>query len=408
MGALCTSPGQTENATVVTAAKPAPELANDAPIATPAPVSLGPPQPVKTAITSHDKLLRAKACILLHAVGDALGYRNGDWEFNTSGEAIHEEAKALGGPMVIEVKPPEFIVSDDTVMHIATANAIAKQPTYPFDFNQLMTDTTSEYIDCMHRMENRAPGNTCIAACEELNAGKINWQTVPYNPKGGGCGGSMRSACIGIVGHGQSREQFLIQYGVEAGRLTHAHPVGFLGSLVAATFTAFAWDNVPPLQWGYKFFHDIFPKMQEYVKTIQDNEHMTEGMLAFKKKFEDFLDLRQINCPDPKGIVFPVPYGINERDQYYSSLSFDGWGGASGDDSVIIAYEALLGANGSWKEYVDRGILHGGDSDSTGSIGAAWFGSLYGFEGVPQNHYEQLEFRNELEALAEKLADRAP
>jgi len=35
-----------------------------------------------------------------------------------------------------------------------------------------------------------------------------------------------------------------------------------------------------------------------------------------------------------------------------------------------------------------RGILHGGDNDSTGTIGGAWFGAYYGFKNVPKNHYE--------------------
>lgn len=31
-------------------------------------------------------------------------------------------------------------------------------------------------------------------------------------------------------------------------------------------------------------------------------------------------------------------------------------------------------------------MLHGGDSDSTGTIAAAWYGAYYGFEGVyPEN-----------------------
>ncbi len=64
-----------------------------------------------------------------------------------------------------------------------------------------------------------------------------------------------------------------------------------------------------------------------------------------------------------------------------------GWGGSSGHDSVIIAYDALLGCKGSWEEFCNRGILHGGvmiitieslidpgDNDSTGAIGGAWFG----------------------------------
>lgn len=109
---------------------------------------------------------------------------------------------------------------------------------------------------------------------------------------------------------------------------------------------------------------------------------------------------------------FPAKYGVEERDEFYKRISFSGWGGSSGyvrripykcfnrsictckirHDSVIIAYDALLGCNGDWIEFLKRGALHGGDSDSTGAIGAAWFGVLYGYNGVPNNHYKGLEY----------------
>jgi len=54
-----------------------------------------------------------------------------------------------------------------------------------------------------------------------------------------------------------------------------------------------------------------------------------------------------------------------------------------GVDSVIIAYDALLGSSDNWEELCLRGMLHGGDSDSTGTIAAAWFGAAYGFKDIP-------------------------
>lgn len=49
---------------------------------------------------------------------------------------------------------------------------------------------------------------------------------------------------------------------------------------------------------------------------------------------------------------------------------------SSGHDSVIIAYDAILGSEGDWIEFCARGVLHGGDNDSTGAIGGAAFGTL--------------------------------
>ena len=48
-------------------------------------------------------------------------------------------------------------------------------------------------------MAGRAPGNTCMKSINFLNKNGDNWNKIPYNDHAGGCGGAMRSACIGLV-----------------------------------------------------------------------------------------------------------------------------------------------------------------------------------------------------------------
>lgn len=85
---------------------------------------------------------------------------------------------------------------------------------------------------------------------------------------------------------------------------------------------------------------------------------------------------------------FPQNYGVQQRDDYYAVISRGGWPGALGVDSVIIAYDALLGSKDNWEELCLRAALHCGDSDSTGCIAASWFGALYGFKNVHENNYK--------------------
>ena len=104
----------------------------------------------------------------------------------------------------------------------------------------------------------------------------------------------------------------------------------------------------------------------DYIKSSNVDVHQnTQNWYYFKEKWTKYLDERGIldGNSDP---IFPDPYTVDIRDDFYSSVSYSGWGGASGHDAPMIAYDALLGAGDSWEELCLRGMLHGGDNDSTG------------------------------------------
>lgn len=50
-----------------------------------------------------------------------------------------------------------------------------------------------------------------------------------------------------------------------------------------------------------------------------------------------------------------------------------------------------------------RGILHAGDNDSTGAIGGAWFGAFYGFDGVYEKNYREVEDNGKLRIIGEQI-----
>ena len=62
--------------------------------------------------------------MVLGGVGDALGYKSGEWGVCGSGRHIHNSLVQLGSVEKIQVTKQKWPVSNDTVMQIATAEAL--------------------------------------------------------------------------------------------------------------------------------------------------------------------------------------------------------------------------------------------------------------------------------------------
>jgi len=354
---------------------------------------------------STDMKSRYEAAMLLGAAGDALGFKNGSWEMCRSGSEIAGQLAALGGVASITVSTPDWCVSDDTIFHMATARALVDRCSKDTNKTKLYRKLAIEYKECMTdiiQMGNRSPGETCLTACEILNPWAAGGCEVPFNPRGGACGAAMRSMCIGLRYCTPEQLNTLIEVSIDSGRMTHHHPTGYLGALASALFTSYAVQDKPIQEWGAGLM-SVLPRAKDYVR--QSQRFVDENMACwdyFERKWTEYLRSRHVQG-DQREARFPPDYDVQKRDDFYKYISFEGVGGSSGHDAPMIAYDALLGYNGSWEELCNRAMFHGGDSDSTGVIAGCLYGAIHGLNGVPTSNYEQIEFKDELVDLADEL-----
>lgn len=366
------------------------------------------------AESENDLCKRFEACMVLGGVGDALGYKNGDWEFCRSGEKIHQEARALGGIEKVVVNVKDWMVSDDTVMHIATAEALRSEWS---NFEELYCKLASNYKECMHDMAGRGPGLTCSAKVHDLNPKVKGGYRIPYDNRGGGCGAAMRAAPVGLYYWHPEEIDNLVAVSIESGRMTHNHPTGYLGALAVALFVSYSVQKRPLREWGAGLM-DTLTKAKKYImeNTPEGEKKLhDESWSYFKEKWTQYLHLRQLETGESDPVFEDHDVGsVKARDVFYKSLSYSGTGGASGHDAPMIAYEALMNTwkpsddkQQQWIDLCKHSMLHSGDSDSTGILAAACWGAMEGYAGVPENHYKKLEYRERLTKLGKELFEKA-
>jgi len=312
------------------------------------------------------------------ALGDALGFPT---EFNDVPSIL-----AKLGPWREMALPTPAIVTDDTQMTLALARGLRTAMDRGVLGPDLAEPLRREFIAWNRSPENnRAPGNTCLRACELLERPDRPWQDASQIGSKG-CGANMRVAPVGLV-PALSDEQRAGAAQLQAA-LTHGHPTALAASdLTAHAVRLLAQGTEPAALTGL---------LRSYAD--ENRSHYHERWLgdlwtrSHDSSPEQFIARGWDECVGVldrlrEALRTPSP----ETDPCLATGA--GW----------IAEEALATGLLSFLLFVDepltalrRAACTSGDSDSIACLAGAFAGAHLGAETWPGQWADRIEYQSEL------------
>jgi ADP-ribosylglycohydrolase len=373
---------------------------------------------------SFDKK-KFKACMVLAGLGDVIGFNNGIYEFNNSNDF---SINTIGDNYIIEGSHysnyiifdfintcgfyncplPNMTISDDTIFHLSIAKALIES-----NENNLLANIEKNMIkeintpDKILDMINKYRiGNVTLNSLKKLKNGD-NWLKFSYKENDGGTGGCMRTMCIGLIYPNINQREKLIKLALLSTRITHNNAIAWLGAITSALFVSLAINKIEPSNW-------IFELISLLESSIIDNiveENIPNDYVNYIKDKKIFVDkwkkYQQIRFDKYKFKEIKLMMMPNYRSKFYHDMFHFNknriYPGAGGDDSVIIAYDALLDSKDDWEKLVVYSMLHVGDSDTTGTIAGAFYGAFYGITNISKRMTKKFNMTKELSNIGLQL-----
>ena len=353
-----------------------------------------------------------RGCLMAGAAGDALGY---EVEF-MSRRSILSRFGENGITKFALDRNGKALISDDTQMTLFTANGmlmgltrgymrgIGGRPEKYVDIayldwyytqtgkkrEMLIDDWHPTWLRDLPEMAHlRAPGNTCLSACESLFRG----EKAQNNSKG--CGGIMRVAPMALLDagyalrneNGYSIEE-LAEAGGEIAEVTHKHPLGFLP---ASLLTVLLYKVIPMTA----------KQVQEEIDgivaaTVNILDRIYKGKYDADKRYLKELTMKAVQLAHSD---------ISDADAI-RQLG-EGW---VAEETWAIALYCAIRHIDSVEDAIIASVNHDGDSDSTGSVCGNIMGAIYGYEHIKERNIfcpegKQLEYTLELSEIILALAD---
>ncbi|MER6302627.1 ADP-ribosylglycohydrolase family protein [Kitasatospora sp. NPDC001539] len=321
----------------------------------------------------------ATGALLGLAIGDAMG-RPTEFRSVEQIAADHPHWRQL--PL-----PEKALVTDDTQMTLALARglrtALSRGPLTPL---RLARPVREEFVDWWRSpANNRAPGMTCLRACERLSHPEYRWQQAS-DVGSKGCGANMRVAPIGLIRELDARQ--LSGAAQLQSALTHGHPT----ALAAGDLTAYAVrklaEGAPPAGLPAALRAYALANRERYdefwLGDLAAHWHGGSPQSAMARGWDDCLTVLDrleaaLAAPDP------------EADPCLATG--EGWVAEEAFGTGLLCFLLLPDDPVA---AVRRAAYSSGDSDSLACLTGAFAGAHHGESAWPEEWVDRIEYRDEL------------
>ncbi|MEO8612262.1 MAG: ADP-ribosylglycohydrolase family protein [Chloroflexota bacterium] len=326
-------------------------------------------------------------CLIGMALGDALG---ADTEFLNVAEILQRYPPK--GPQALKGNPAR--VTDDTQMALAVGDALLAAPR-PYSLDTLSAEFARTFMAWYDDPENnRAPGNTCLRACEELFEDKTWIEASQISSKG--CGANMRVMPVGLLNVDAATRAGIAQ--LQAG-ITHGHPTG----LAASDLTAFV---IADLGNGGKA-SGLAQRVRDYAESRRSIYHEKWLGKLWERAFmlptaQAYIEHGWSEC---MVVLDKLDAALLKMDRSTDPCLATGAGWIA-EEAFATALFCFLMFPDDPVGVIQRAVVTSGDSDSIACIAGSFAGTYHGINAWPADWVERIEYHDHLMSMAQGLSEQ--
>jgi len=279
-------------------------------------------------------------------------------------------------------------------MALAVGEALIAAP-IPYEPNALGEQIRHHFIKWYHDPENnRAPGRTCMTACQHLDAGELRLEATRMGSKG--CGANMRVMPVGLLSVDQETRAKIAQL---QAAYTHGHPTG----LAAADLTAFTVvlliDGETP--------EKLPILLRDYAESQRETYHADwlENLWEQTMMMPSPQDFIRRGWDECLSVLDRLDAALVNIDRTSDPCLATGTGWIA-EEALATALLCFLMYPDDPEAVIQRAAVTSGDSDSIACIAGSFAGAYHGIGIWKEDWIYHIEYHGRLQNLSKKLVER--